>query len=99
VDDSLKTCTQCKLSKSRSLFSKDRGRRDGLQCTCKSCESSNRKKLREKNKARGGVNAPDRKHCPSSVIGPLRMVDLGFVESVSPVEGRSGVPITAPEIT
>lgn len=45
-----KTCSRCKETKSVSEFSKDRGRKDGLQSQCKGCWSSYGRKYRELNK-------------------------------------------------
>lgn len=44
----LKTCTKCKIEKDSSEFSKDKGKRDGLSCWCKSCQKTDK----EKNKLR-----------------------------------------------
>ncbi len=33
----MKLCSQCKIEKKSSEFSKDRSRRDGLQLRCKEC--------------------------------------------------------------
>jgi hypothetical protein len=40
-----KRCTKCKETKDTCEFAKDKGRKDGLRCWCKSCAKGNSRKL------------------------------------------------------
>ena len=44
----MKQCSRCRLEKDQSLFNVDRGRRDGLQPRCKSCQSLSNKESKAK---------------------------------------------------
>jgi hypothetical protein len=46
----MKICSTCKNSKSFDSFSKDKSRKDGLQCSCKTCKKIYTKKWNKDNK-------------------------------------------------
>ncbi len=50
VNIKYKTCTKCKLSKSLLEYYKDKGKKDGLYCYCKSCSKHNKKIYYNNNK-------------------------------------------------
>lgn len=57
----MKTCTSCKKVKNKSEFSKKADRKDGLQSTCKTCNSIASKRYYAKNKTKHKKTVKDRR--------------------------------------
>ncbi len=57
-----KTCTRCKIEKSRSEFHKDTSRGDGLQCGCKECRREYQQKYRKTERGKATQRRGNKKY-------------------------------------
>jgi 23S rRNA G2069 N7-methylase RlmK/C1962 C5-methylase RlmI len=70
----MKKCSTCKLEKSLSEFRKDTSRKDGIHCTCNSCNKLIQKKWYERNKEQARIISNNKYHTNREVVNSRRKI-------------------------